>query len=105
MEEQAAQKCMNEEQTAPLKTALLHIARDALAVRIQMRTAQRGGHSNPVDRVDRVTQGWSSLPVAGLTCQFAFWLTPAARWTFAPSSGSACKNERIDVRNSTIGHP
>ena len=40
---------MNEEQTASLKTALLHRAPEALAVRTQMRTAQRGLHSNPVD--------------------------------------------------------
>jgi hypothetical protein len=35
-------KCVNEEQTACLKTALLHAARDARVVRTQMRTAQRG---------------------------------------------------------------
>jgi pyocin large subunit-like protein len=41
-QEQAALKGMNEEQTASLKTALLHAARDALAVRTQMRTGRRG---------------------------------------------------------------
>ena len=78
MREQAALKGMNEEQTASLKTALLHRARDAPSVRTQMRTAQRGLHSNPVDIVDQATQGQSSLPAAGLTWQFAFWLMPAA---------------------------
>jgi hypothetical protein len=41
-QEQVALKGMNEEQTASLKTALLHAARDAPVVRAQMRTAQRG---------------------------------------------------------------
>ena len=49
MDERAALKGVNEEQTASLQTALLHWARKARAVRTQMRTAQRGLHSNPVD--------------------------------------------------------
>ena len=55
--EQAAQKDMNEEQTASLKTALLHRARDALAVRTQMRTAQRGSIPIPWTSTNRATQG------------------------------------------------
>jgi hypothetical protein len=42
MEEQAALKGVNQEQTASLQTTLLHRARDAHVVRTQMRTAQRG---------------------------------------------------------------
>ena len=60
-QEQAAQKSMNEEQTATLKTALLHRARDALAVRTQMRTAQRGLYSNPVDIDESSHQGLVEL--------------------------------------------
>ena len=48
-EEHAVMKSMNEEQTASLTTALLHRVRDALAVRTQMRTAQRGLYFNPAD--------------------------------------------------------
>jgi hypothetical protein len=41
MNEQAALKSMNEEQTASLETALLH-GHCGLIVRTQMRTAQQG---------------------------------------------------------------
>jgi hypothetical protein len=61
MQEQAALKGMNEEQTASLKTALLHAARDARVVRTQMRTAQRGLHSNPVDIDESSHQGLVEL--------------------------------------------
>jgi hypothetical protein len=60
-QEQAALKGMNEEQTASLKTALLHAARDALAVRTQMRTAQRGSIPCPVDIDESSHQGLAEL--------------------------------------------
>ena len=55
---------MNEEQTASQKTALLHRTRDALAVRTQMRTAQRGLHSNPVDIDESSHPGLVKLAMA-----------------------------------------
>jgi hypothetical protein len=56
VDEQAALKGENEEQTASLETALLH-GRGGLVVRTQMRTAQRG--SIPISWFSniRVTKG------------------------------------------------
>jgi hypothetical protein len=57
-QEQAALKGVNEEQTASLKTALLHAARDAhVVVRTQMRTAQRGSIPIPWTSTSRATKG------------------------------------------------
>ena len=50
-------KGMNEEPTASLKTALLHAARDAQVVRIQMRTAQRGSIPISWASTNRATKG------------------------------------------------
>jgi hypothetical protein len=50
-------KGMNEEQTASLKTALLHAARDAQVVRTQMRTAQRGSIPISWASTNRATKG------------------------------------------------
>ncbi len=58
IEEQAATKSMNEEQTAPLQTALLHPD----GVRAQMRTAQQGSiPSWLID--DRATKGYRACPL------------------------------------------
>jgi hypothetical protein len=48
MEEQAALKSMNAEQTASVKTALLHRARDFLAVRTPMQSASLAERMAPL---------------------------------------------------------
>jgi hypothetical protein len=72
MNERAALKGVNEEQTASLETALLH-GRCGLVVRTQMRTARWGSIPFAWTSTNRVTKGQlSSLPAAGLTCHFTF---------------------------------
>jgi len=56
MEEQAALKDVNEEQTASLETALLHW-RCGLIVRAQMRTAQQGSIPLTWTSTIRATKG------------------------------------------------
>lgn len=56
MNEQAALKGVNEEQTASLETALLH-GHGGLIVRTQMRTAQRGSIPFAWPSTIRATKG------------------------------------------------
>ena len=60
---------MNEEQTASLKTALLH-GHSGLVC--GPRCEPLSGVSIPIPWTStiRATQGWSSLPAAGLACHF-----------------------------------
>ena len=72
MDEQAA-KCVNEEQTAALKTALLH---GQVVLSCRHGCEPLSGVSIPIPwaSIIRAAKGESSLPAAGLTCGCIFWL-------------------------------